>query len=161
MPDTSSENGPARYGERVAWTPEKPRLSIVRGLVAWIVAAAAVAVSVWLVPGTEMERGGAAFVVAAVIGVLNAVLPPVLAALRLPFMLVTGFLLVLVADAGVLVIAGELLSDEVHVGSFGDALLASLLIAAVSMVLQVLLGTNDDSEYTCLLYTSPSPRDRS
>ena len=63
-------------------------------------------------------------------------------------MLVTGFLLVLVADAAVLLIAGEVLPDDVHIGGFGDALLASLLIAAVSMVLQVLLGTNDDSEYT-------------
>ena len=91
---------------------------------------------------------GAAFLVAALIGVLNAVLPPVLAAIRLPFMLVTGFLLVLVADAFLLIIARELLPDFVHVGDFGDALLASLLIAAVSMVLQVLLGTNDDDEYT-------------
>ena len=33
------------------------------------------------------------------LGVVNAMLPPVLAALRLPFMVVTGFLLVLVADA--------------------------------------------------------------
>jgi uncharacterized membrane protein YvlD (DUF360 family) len=148
VPDTPSENGPARYGERVAWMPEKPRLDIVRSVLAWVVAAGAVGVSVWLVPGAEIERAGTAFVVAAVIGVLNAVLPPVLAALRLPFMLVTGFLLVLAADAMVLVLAGELLPDQVHVGNFGDALLTSLLIAAVSMVLQVLLGTNDDSEYS-------------
>jgi uncharacterized membrane protein YvlD (DUF360 family) len=32
-------------------------------------------------------------VVAALIAVLNALLPPVLAALRLPFMLIAGFLL--------------------------------------------------------------------
>jgi uncharacterized membrane protein YvlD (DUF360 family) len=147
VPDTSSENGPARYGERVAWTPETPRLGIARFLLAWVVAAAAVGASVWLVPGAEIEQAGAAFLVAALIGVLNAVLPPVLAALRLPFMLVTGFLLVLVADAGVLVIAGELLPDHVHVGNFGDALLTSLLIAAVTIVLQVLLGTNDEAEY--------------
>ena len=60
MPDTSSENGPARYGERVAWTPEKPRLGVVRFLLGWVVAAAAVGVSVWLVPGAEIERAGAA-----------------------------------------------------------------------------------------------------
>jgi uncharacterized membrane protein YvlD (DUF360 family) len=148
VPDTPPENGPARYGEPVSWKPETPRLSVVRSLLAWVVAAGAVAVSVWLAPGTEIDGAGAAFVVAALIGVINAVLPPVLAALRLPFMLVTGFLLVLVADALALLIAGELLSEQVHVGSFGDALLASLLIAAVSIVLQVLLGTNDDSEYT-------------
>ena len=132
----------------MSWKPDTPRLNIVRFLLGWVVAAAAVAVSVGIAPGTEIERAGAAFLVAALIGVLNAVLPPILAALRLPFMLVTGFLLVLVADALVLVIAGELLADSVHVGGFGDALLTSLLIAAVSIVLQVVLGTNDDSEYS-------------
>src|SRR5215207_3939807 len=146
--DTSSETAPARYGERVAWTPQKPRFRPARLLVGWVVAAAAVGVSVWITPGTEIQGAGAAFLVAAVIGILNAVLPPVLAAIRLPFMLVTGFLLVLVADAVVLLIAREWLADFVHVGGFGDALLTSLLIAAVTMVLQVLLGTNDDDEYT-------------
>jgi uncharacterized membrane protein YvlD (DUF360 family) len=147
VPETPSENGPARYGEPVSWKPETPRLGIVRFLLAWLVAAAAVGVSVWLAPGAEIERAGAAFLVAALIGVLNAVLPPLLAALRLPFMLVTGFLLVLVADALVLLIARELLPDQIHVGNFGDALVTSLLIAAASMVLQVVLGTNDDAEY--------------
>ena len=107
MPDTSSENAPARYGERVAWTPEKPRFRLVRVLVAWVVAAAAVAVSVWITPGTDIDGVGAAFLVAALIGVLNAVLPPILAAIRLPFMLVTGFLLVLVADALLLIVAAR------------------------------------------------------
>ncbi len=148
MPDEPSGTGPASYGEPVAWKPETPRLGVVRFLLGWAIAAAAVGVSVWLAPGAEIERAGAALLVAALIGVLNAVLPPVLAALRLPFTLLTGFLLVLVADALLLLLAGDLLSDDVHVDNFGDALLTSLLIAAVSMALQVLLGTNDDTEYT-------------
>src|SRR5215212_1626441 len=138
----------APYGERVRWQADAPRLGVVRILLGWIVAAVAVEVSIWLTPGTELEHTGAAFLVAAVLAILNAVLPPILAALRLPFMLVTGFLLVLVADALLLLLAGHVLSDDVHVGGFGDALLASLLIAAVSMALQVLLGTNDDTEYS-------------
>ena len=147
MPDRPGEIDHARYGEPVSWKPEKPRLNVVRFVVGWVVAAAAVAVSVGIVPGAEIEHAGAAFLVAALVGVFNAVLPPILAAVRLPFMLVTGFLLVLVLDAVLLMAAGEILPDEVHIGDFGDALLTSLLIAAVTIVLQVLLGTNDDSEY--------------
>src|SRR5215213_4142861 len=79
---------------------------------------------------------------------MNAVLPPLLAALRLPFMLVAGFLLVLLADALLLVAAHELVPDDIRVDSFGDALLASLVIAAASLVLQTILGTNDDDEYS-------------
>ena len=44
---------------------------------------------------------------AAVLAVLNAIVPPLLAALRLPFTLVTGFLVVLIADALMLLGAAE------------------------------------------------------
>ena len=139
---------PTAYGERVRWQPAKPRLRPVRLLVAWAVGAAAVWVAAVVLPGVDLERTGAAFVVAALVAVLNAVLPPVLAALRLPFALVSGFVLLLLADALVLQLAADLLPDHIHVDGFGDAFLAALLIAAVSMILQVVLGTNDDDEYT-------------
>src|SRR3954447_4327762 len=136
------------YGERVSWQPATPRLRPLRLLISWIVAAASICVAAALGPGGALDQTGAAFVVAALIAVLNALLPPVLAALRLPFMLVAGFLLVLVADAFLLLIAHEALPGDIHVGSFGDALLASLVMAAVSVVLQAILGTNDDDEYS-------------
>ena len=72
-------------------------------------------------------------------------------------MLVAGFLLVLVADAAVLLIADKAFPDDVHIDWFGDALLAALLIAAVSMVLQVLLGTNDDDEYSLRVIAAHRP----
>jgi uncharacterized membrane protein YvlD (DUF360 family) len=143
-----TQEEPASYGEKLTWEPATPRLRVLPLLVSWIIAAASVAVAAWIVPGVDLEQTGAAFVVAAAIALLNAVLPPVLAAFRLPFMLVAGFLLVLAADALVLQVAGDVLSDDVHVGSFGDALLAALVMSAVSLVLQVTLGANDDDEYT-------------
>jgi uncharacterized membrane protein YvlD (DUF360 family) len=138
---------PTPYGEQVRWEPATPRLGILRTLVAWVVAAVSVWVAAAIVPGVALEQTGAAFLVAAVLAVLNAVLPPILAALRLPFMLVAGFVLVLLADAGLLMLTHELLPDDIHVDSFGDALLAALVIAAVSLVLQAILGTNDDDAY--------------
>ena len=138
----------ARYGTPVSWQPATPRLGVLRTLVSWVVSAAAVAAAAWVVPGVTLQEPGSAFAVAAVIAVLNATLPPLLAALRLPFMLVAGFLLVLVADALVLQLASELLPDEVRVSSFGDALLFAVVIAAASLILQTILGTNDDDQYT-------------
>ena len=94
-------DAPARpYGEDTHWQPAPLRLGLLRTLVAWVVGAVAVWIAAAVVPGVGLEQSGAAFLVAALVAVLNALLPPVLAALRLPFMLVTGFLLVLVADAG-------------------------------------------------------------
>ena len=82
------------------------------------------------------------------LGVLNALLPPLVAALRLPFTLVLGFLLVLLLDAFVLKLASDILPDEVRVDSFGAALAAALIICAAGVVLEVIFGTNDDDEFT-------------
>jgi uncharacterized membrane protein YvlD (DUF360 family) len=130
------------------WEPTPPRLRPFRLVVAWAVAAGSLYVAAALVPGVSLDRPGAAFVAAAVIAVLNAVLPPLVAALRLPFTLIAGFLLVLVVDALGLRIAADALPDYLTVNSFGDALLAALVMAAVTIVLEVITGTNDDDEYT-------------
>ena len=96
---------------RIEWQPVKPRLRPLRLAVSWVVAAASVYVAAGLVAGVAIDDPGGAFLVAAVIAVVNAVLPPLIAALRLPFTLVTGFLLVLFADAGALMLADELFPE--------------------------------------------------
>jgi uncharacterized membrane protein YvlD (DUF360 family) len=136
------------YGTEVAWEPAKPQLRPLRLLVSWGVAAAALYVGAILVPGVTLDRPGAAFVIAATIAVLNAVLPPLVASLRLPYMLALGFVLVLLVDAAALVLADEALPSFITVASFGDAVLTSLVMAAVSIVLQVVTGTNDDDQYS-------------
>ncbi|MCW2996691.1 MAG: rane protein of unknown function [Solirubrobacterales bacterium] len=136
------------YGEQVGWRPETPRLRLPGLALAWVVAAASVWITAWLLPGVDLGQSGAAFAAAAAIAVLNAVVPPVLAALRLPFTLVSGFLLVLIGDALVLRAAAALMPDDITVDSFGTALLAALLISAASMIVQILLGTDDDDAYS-------------
>jgi uncharacterized membrane protein YvlD (DUF360 family) len=132
----------------VGWQPQTPRFRPARLIVAWFVGAASVALAAAVLPGVALERPSAAFLVAALLAVFNAVLPPLIAALRLPFMLLFGFLLVLIADALLLRAAADLLPDGIRVDSFGDALLAALAMAASSLVLQVLLGVNDEDEYS-------------
>ena len=133
----------------MSWQPSSPKLRPLRLTLAWLVSAVAVWVTAGLLPGFSLGASSAALSTALAIALLNAILPPVLAALRLPYMLIAGFLLVLVADAVVLMGAAALLTDEdVHVDGFGTALVAALVITAVSMVLQILLGTNDDDEYS-------------
>ena len=136
------------YNEAVTWEPEAPRLRPIRVLIAWVVAGASLYVAGVLLPGVDLEQTGAAWIAAAAIAVLNAILPPILAALRLPYMVAIGFILVLLADAFLLLLVAELLPDDIHVDGLGDALLAALVMAAVSLVLQVILGTDDDSEYS-------------
>jgi uncharacterized membrane protein YvlD (DUF360 family) len=116
-------------------------------VVSWAIAAASVYVAAALLPGVSLGAAGGAFIIAALIAVLNAALPPLVAALRLPFTLALGFVLVLVVDAVVLKVASDALPEFIGVDSLGDALLAALVMAVVSIVLQVLIGANDDDTY--------------
>jgi len=136
------------YGATPSWEPARPRLRLRRLLVGWVTAALAVYVATWLLPGVRVEGPLGAFVAAALIAVLNALLPPLIAALRLPFMLVAGFLLVLLLDAWIFKLASDLSDSSFEVDSFWSALAAAVVVAAVTVILEVVLGTNDDDTYT-------------
>jgi uncharacterized membrane protein YvlD (DUF360 family) len=138
----------SKYGERVTWKPERPRIKLLRLLISWFLTATALWVAAVILPGVQVADFWGALFVAAVVAVLNAILPPVLAALRLPFMLALGFILVLVLNAFVLQIASDVSDGTYEVDSFWWALLAALVVAAVSVVLEVIFGTNDDDTYT-------------
>ena len=139
-----SETGRA-YGESTAWRPERPRLRLFPLVVSWLATGIAFMVAAGLLPGVWIDGYLGALLVAAVVAALNAVIPPVLAALRLPLTLVLGFLLVLAADAGILIATDALTDGILRVDGFGWALLAALVVAAVSVVLAVLLGSDDMS----------------
>ena len=131
----------------MAWEPERPRLKPLRLLLSWTLTALSLWVAALILPGIDIESHAGAFLVAGVVAVLNALLPPLLAALRLPFMLVFGFVLVLALNAVVLQLASNLLDNTFTVDSFGWALLAALVVAAVSLALTVIFGSNDDEIY--------------
>ncbi len=143
---TPSEPEPT-YGQSTAWQPDRPSLKVFPLIVSWFATGVALMVASWLLPGVDIGSFWGALVVAAVVALLNAVIPPVLAALRLPLTLVFGFLLVLIADALILQIAASLnVTDGVFtVDNFGWALLAAFVVAAVSLVLAVLLGSDNMS----------------
>jgi uncharacterized membrane protein YvlD (DUF360 family) len=136
------------YGETPVWGMGRPNIGPFRLVVSWLLATVALLVACWIVPGAELNNLGTAFVAAAVIGVLNAILPPLIAALRLPFMLVVGLLLVLIADAAMLLAADNVTNGDLAINSFWSALGVALVASAVSVVLDVVFGTNDDDAYT-------------
>ena len=137
-----------RYGERPTWTPERPRIRPLRLVVTWLVSAISLFVAAEIVPHVSVTGFLGAVVATLLIAILNAALPPIIAALRLPFALVTGFLLILVIDAAMLWAASEIAPDAIQVDSFWWALVAALLASAVTVVLDTVFGTNDDDTYT-------------
>src|SRR5207248_10856040 len=139
---------PGPYGETPSWTPEVPRFRPLHMVLFWVVSAISVLIAGAIVPGVTVGTFGEALVAAVLIAALNAVLPPIVAALRLPFTLGLGFLIVLALDALILLLASEIDSTAIHVDSFGWALLAALVISASIVVLEVVLGANDNENYT-------------
>ncbi|HJU48822.1 MAG TPA: phage holin family protein, partial [Gaiellaceae bacterium] len=130
------------------WTPAVPRYHPVRVVVSWLIAAVALLVAAAIVPHVDIPSFWGALLVAAVVALVNAVLPPVIAALRLPLQLVLCFLLVLVIDAWALLVASDVSDNAIQVDSFWWALLTALIAAAATIVLEVVFGTNDDDTYT-------------
>ncbi len=126
----------------------RPKIKPLRLFVSWLVAAASLVVAAALVPHVDVKTFFGALVTALIIAILNALIPPLVAAIRLPFTLVLGFLLVLVLDALMLLAASDLSERGVKVDSFWWALLTALIAAAVTVVLDVVFGTNDDDTYT-------------
>jgi uncharacterized membrane protein YvlD (DUF360 family) len=126
----------------------RPKFKPLRLVVSWLIAALALFVAAWIVPHVEIKTFLGALLVSLVIAILNALVLPLVAAIRVPFTLVIGFLLVLVLDALMLRAASGLTEDAIEVDSFWWALLTALIASAVTVVLDVIFGTNDDDTYT-------------
>jgi uncharacterized membrane protein YvlD (DUF360 family) len=135
------------HGEAPGWTPELPRFRLGQLVLGWVLGAISLLVATELVPGASDSTFRAALAVAAALAVLNALLPPVVAALRLPFTALLGFFLVLFLDAGMLLLADRV-SSGLDIDSFWSALGVAIAAAAVGVVLSVLFGTNDDDVYS-------------
>jgi len=138
----------ADFGQPVVWSPAPPRFRPLRLVLSLLVGAVAVSVAGLLLAGVHVESFRGALLAAALIGLLNGLLPPIVAALRLPFTLVIGFLAVLAVDAGTLLLVSGIAPSDFKVDTFGSALVASFVMSAASMVLQVILGVNDDDAYS-------------
>src|SRR5947207_7576180 len=136
------------YGRAAAWSPERPKLRPLRLVVAWVTAALALFAAAWILPGATVNGFWGALAATAAIAVLNALIPPLIAALRLPFMLLVGLVLVLVVDALILLAADRITGGDLKVDSFWSALGVAFVASGLGVVIDVVLGTNDDDEYT-------------
>src|SRR5262249_2906853 len=154
---SSSRSGSrlARVANTSVWapmTPEqrmvRPKIKPLRLVVSWLVSGASLFIAAWIVPHVEVKTFLGALGVSLVIAVLNALILPLVAAIRLPLTLVLGFLIVLILDALMLMAASAITDYAIDVSSFWWALLTALIAAAVTVVLDVLFGTNDDDTYT-------------
>lgn len=98
----------------------------------------AVFVATKIVPGVSFDDWVGLALFAVVLGLLNAVIKPILTVLALPVVLLTLGLAILLINAVVFALAAAIVPGF-HVDGFLSALLASLVVSIVSWVLSVVL----------------------
>ena len=71
----------SEYGRAPGWTPARPKLRPLRLVVAWLASGAALFAAAEIVPGETVNDFWGALLATAAIAVLNALIPPLIAAL--------------------------------------------------------------------------------
>ena len=111
-----------------------------RLLAVWIINAAALFRVGYLISGVHLGSFGSAMIAALVLGLVNALIRPILVILTLPVTLLTLGLFIFVINALLFLFVGNLLQGFV-VDGFGPALLGSILYSVIAWILaSVLLG---------------------
>jgi putative membrane protein len=112
-------------------------------LLRWLAAAAAVAAATHFVAGIRLDAGPAAYLgIALLLGLVNAIVRPVLRRLSCGLVVLTLGLFLLVINAAMLLLAAWLarsLGIAFHVDSFTAAVLGSIVISLVSFLTSLLL----------------------
>ena len=104
-------------------------------LTKWLLSAAALLLVAYLYQGVEVRSFTSALVAAFVIGLLNAVVRPVLVLLTLPVTVLTLGLFLFVINA-LMFWAAASLFDGFHVRDFTAALIGSLIYSLIGMVVE-------------------------
>ena len=108
-------------------------------LIRWLILTVAILSAAYLLDGMEVRGFTSAFFAAAVLGILNAILRPILIILTLPLNILSLGLFTFVINAFLLKMAsGVIPGFEVH--GFWPALFGSLIISLVSWLLSSLIN---------------------
>jgi len=118
-------------------------------LIRWVVVGLSLFVAAWLVPGIRVE--GNAWIVyavmAVILGLVNAVVRPLLRLLSCPLIILTLGLFVLVINGLTLWLASSIAVNWFHVGFYVDgfwpAFLGALIVSIVSVILSALVRDED------------------
>lgn len=109
-----------------------------RLLLVWLINALALIAVAYLMPGVSVSSFGAALVAALVLGLINAVVRPVLVLLTLPVTLLTLGLFIFVLNGLLFWMVGTWL-EGFEVAGFWSAVFGAILFSLVSWLLSALV----------------------
>jgi len=93
----------------------------------------------WLMDSIQVESNTTLILVALVLAILNTILRPILIFFALPFVIFTFGLGILLINAVLLYLAGQLVPGFI-VPTFGTAFLGSLIISLISLTVNLFLS---------------------
>ena len=114
-------------------------------LLRWLVLTAAVLMASWLLDGIQVNGIFPAILAAALLGILNAILRPLLILLTLPLNILTLGLFTFVITALMLLIVSAVIPGF-YVRGFWTAVLGALIIGAASWLLNRFIGSKGKVE---------------
>jgi putative membrane protein len=125
-------------------------------LVRWVITGLALFAAAWLVPGIVVERDAWTVyaAMAIILGLINAIVRPVLKLLTCPLIILTLGVFVLVINGFTLWLASQIGQSWFGVGyyvdGFGAAFLGGLIVSVVSVILSALVKEEEDKEHTTI-----------
>lgn len=108
-----------------------------RFLLRWLLLAGALLLVAHVYPGVQVKSFGSALLAAAVLGLLNTLLRPLLVLLTLPVTLLTLGLFLFVINAAMFWMAASVLQGF-HVNGFVAALIGSLIYSVLGLLIDAL-----------------------
>lgn len=112
-------------------------------LLRWLINALALLLVARLVPGFEVASFYTALIVALVLGLVNAVIRPILIFLTLPITVLTLGLFIFVINAAMILLVSTFVKGF-EVAGFGPAFIASLVLWLISLVTNLLLRSTEE-----------------
>lgn len=110
-------------------------------LINWILSAIVILVASQILPGVHVTGFVAALTVALVLGIINAIIKPVIVILTLPINILTLGLFTLVINAALVMLTSAIVPGF-RVDGFLWALIFSILLSVINMVLHTVAQTS-------------------
>lgn len=122
-------------------------------LIRWFITTLAVLGATWMIPGLSCDSTGALLGGALLLGIINALVRPVLLLLSLPFIIVTMGFFILVINALLILFVSKVIPGF-HVAGFWTALFAGIIIGLISWILSSFFRASDGTVHPVTYHPS-------
>lgn len=107
-------------------------------ILSWLLLSLAIAITAWILPGVRVRSAGSLLAAAAVLGIINALIWPILFWITIPITILTLGIFALVLNALLVMLAARIVPGFA-VDSFWWALAFSVILAVINAVLHAII----------------------